>query len=442
MWEHLPSCVVSLILSFLPWSDRLKVSCICRRWREALYCRQCLHWYDLRITAISDQKKIQNTDANIFSSFTNYFYGLTIEWCSGNEERISDILKAIHHCRGLKCLRLHSRGKIGCNRKCSVTKSQAKRCEIQITSALEMIVKDTSLQKLSFGFACKSTDLKLLEHCKPLSLNIASLSGLGLDEDYFLSAQLSNLVSLTLNSGLVTNSFADLISSRKMLTYLSTLSILISTDAYTTAFATNDRWSKLKETHSKLNVALLFVQTETFQLFSHCVFQKEMPVTSISVIYFTTDCCTQIWHYLFENPLLDCSSRLLELYVHYIESANELTTDGASTWLSVVSQCGNLRQVTITGIYMEANILRNCMLSSSAIIEKLHVCKTDIYVRTDDTNDLVNISAKQLPAFENVISSIVIFDWKASKRVPLQRKYCTVKSKDMFQCILQDFNDL
>ena len=440
MWESLPPIVLSLIYDNMDMKTKLLASATCKHWRNALFSPRAIIHEKLSLKFLCRPPKRGQSDVERDRSkrFLKHANCLVLDWCNCQKDMVIDVLSSDESCiknYTIQRVHFHSKGSFfGCEYK-PLIKGCANKCINQTIVAFIGACKN--IKSIDFGSCdlCRQTDILNVvgaksKHGQLTHVNL-SCFGIGtvLSKEGVISLikdnLLKNLKEIYIDWD---ENFEDLIS---LLTYTSTqikvLGLLVQkwNICQAKVYETNitNLWQHLKSQKPAMKVKLNL--TEIFKGDIRTVLDKEMPLTSLCVVYKSDEDAEIVLDNLRNTSL---GSNLKEIGFHHIECIRSSiffsrTTRNSNISLFTHLDClTNLENLSWSGQFVLDTDLLSFVTQRAVSLKELAIHKQEVVCESQATREYyIPLSSAKVHGLEKTISATLKRSWKMLKEPPVQR---------------------
>ena len=449
MWELLPPIVLFIIYENVDMKTKLAASATCKQWRNALFSPRAIIHKKLHLKFLCRPSKrgLSDVERDMYKRFLKHAKCLVLDWCNCQEYILTDLLTSegiTNHT--IRCVHFHSKGSfLGCEyiskpwNQIKVSYCANKGISQPLMETLiSFIDACKNIKSIDFGscYLSRRTDLLNLVDAKSRQgqLTHVDISCFGVEtvnsREEILSMIKDNLFKNLKEVHIDWDEhFEDLIShlsstssSIKVLGLLVQKFNFCQAKVYDTDVTS--LWQRLKSHKPEMGVKLNL--TEIYKGDIRTVLDKEMPLTSLCVVYESDESAEIVLDNLRNSRH---GSNLKEMGFHHIECIRTnlfftptTRNSNISTLFTHLDCLTNLEKLSWSGQFVLDTDLLSCATQHAATLKELIIHKQEVVYESQATREYyIPLSSAKVHGLEKTISSTLRRPWRMLKEPPVQR---------------------
>ena len=444
MWESLPPIVLFIIYENVDLKTKLSASATCKNWRGALFSpRGTIHErLDLKFLCRPTKRRVSDVRRDMYKRFMKHTKCLVLDWCNCQEDAIIDVLTSVDSViHTIQHVHLHSKGQFfGCKKK-ACNKDCASKTIIEVI--ITFMDACRNIRIIDFGSNpdfSRNTDLINVvdmrsKQGKLTNVNISCFDTIVT----VLSSELSNRILSLIKENLLKyvkeihidwdEHFEDLISELTLASSsVKVLGLLVhECNFYKDVNAktkVTKLWQQLKSHKPDMEVKLNLTEIHRGDI--RTVLDKEMPLTSLCVVYSSDDFAEIVLDNLRNTSH---GSNLKELGFHHIERLRLnvffVPTQRNSNISSLIThlEClNNIQTISWSGQFVLDTDLLFLVTQHAVTLQELLIHKQEVVYESQATQEYyIPLTSAKAHGLEKTISTTLRKPWKMLNEVPVQR---------------------
>ena len=457
MWESLPPIVLFIIYEHLDLNSKLSASKTCKTWREALFNPRSAICEKLHLKFLCKPSKFhaKRAQTDLAERFIKHAKSLKIDWCTCHEDVFVQVLSSVNILNYItEQVHFVPKGRFfGCIRKTASANSQPCN-KTAVDTIINYINMCKKIKCINFGlnhYFCHSRNVLALVERKLKAgelkeLNVANYYRLDTSmeqnnefdstDNLILHKVIENIRLLSTVTAIYVNwdnMFEQLVTAlSKSSISVKILGLLVhNTLAFTeniSELPVTNLWTQLKAHIPELKVKLTL--TEIYKGYVKLVLDKEIPLSSLSVINYSEDFAYIVLDIL---KTTQKGSSLEEIAFHYIEGfhfsgifpmvGNPSEQFGSYSLLITGLEWMNcLKRFSWSGLFIRDTDVLQLVTQHASTLEDLVIHKQDIVCESQATQQyFIPLAAAKVYGLERTVSTIWGRPWKLLQDPPVQR---------------------